>query len=135
MRLLIAVLLAAGLVGSLSAQDSAATHPKKVKRSTTVITFEEIDPIRTESPTAYELIQRLRPNFLHTRGPNTFGNAAGSVVPTPRVVIDGTPRGELDLLRQTPTIAIREIRYLNGADASIQFGTGYGGGAILIFTR
>lgn len=134
MRMLVLFLLV-GAVTPLAAQDSAAARPLKPRRQPNVITAEEIAAVQLESPTAYDVIQRLRPNFLHTRGPNTFGNASGSPVPTARVVIDGTPRGELDLLRQTPTVTVREIRYLNAADASIQFGTGYSGGAILVFSR
>lgn len=68
--------------------------------------------------------------------PGSFGNAAsGTPTPTARVVVDGTPRVGVGALAEISAMMVREIRYLNAADASIQFGTGYDGGAILVFTR
>lgn len=136
MKTLMLLVLACGCALPLSAQDSAAAtatkSPSKPKRRPDVISIEEIDPIRTEVTTAYDLVQRLRPNFLRGRGPTSFGSNA---IPVPRVVVDGTPRGQLDLLKQIPAMTIREVRYLKATDASIQFGTGYDGGAILVYTR
>ena len=60
-----------------------------------MIVVEEIDAIRTEVNTAHDIIQRLRPSFLRTRGASSFGNAAsGTPTPTPtaKVVVDGAPR-------------------------------------------
>ena len=101
-----------------------------------MIVVEEIDAIRTEVNTAHDIIQRLRPSFLRTRGASSFGNAAsGTPTPTAKVIVDGAPRGGLSSLDQISAMSVRELRYLNAADASIQYGTGYDGGAILVFTR
>jgi hypothetical protein len=58
-------------------------------------------------------------------GPSSCGFAAE----------DNSGRGSISVLRSIPSISIKEIRFLNGTDASIQFGTNYGGGAILVFTQ
>ncbi|MBL8989275.1 MAG: hypothetical protein JNJ80_23570 [Gemmatimonadetes bacterium] len=126
------VTLALLLAFALPAVAQDSTSKSKPKRRPDVISIEEIDAIRTEVATAHDIVQRLRPNFLRGRGPTSTGSRA---VPLARVVVDGTPRGEVDLLKQIPAMTIREVRYLKATDASVQFGTGYDGGAILVFTR
>ena len=123
------------LASTAWAQDSTPRKPG-LKREANVISFEEIDAIRAQVSTAFDVVQRLRPQFLRARGANSFGNARDArTVPYARVVVDGLPRGDLDVLRQIPVMTVREIRYLGSADASIKFGTGYDGGAILVVTR
>lgn len=134
MTRLASLLFFVALAEPLSAQDSAPRP--KLKRQPDLIVVEEIDPIRSEVQTARDIVQRLRPGFLRTRGASSFGNAAsGAVTPTPQVIVDGAPRGRLGALAEISASAVREIRYLNAADASIRYGTGYDGGAILVFTR
>lgn len=113
-----------------------AQETKKIKRRTNVISVEEIDQIRNEVSDAWELVKRLRPRFLSTRGAASFGNAAsGRAAPYAKVVVDGVGRGELHTLRQIPVMHVIEIRYLSAADASTRYGTGYDGGAIEVKTR
>jgi len=126
--------LVAWMAVPVAAQDSAVAK-SKFRRQPNVIVMEEIDAIRNEATTALAIVQRLRPNFLRTRGATSFGNARGGRTPVAQVVVDGAPRGDVTALSQIPAAAVREIRYLNAADATIQFGTGYDGGAILVFTR
>ena len=104
------------------------------KRQTNVISTEEIDAVRNEVPDAYQLVERLRPQFLRLRGGAARAdvNAAGVEI---QVVVDNSGRGSVSVLRSIPSISIKEIRFLNGTDASIQFGTNYGAGAILVFTQ
>jgi len=49
---------------------------KKVKHRADVITLEEIDAVRSEFSDAYDLVRRLRPQFLRSRGARSFGKAA-----------------------------------------------------------
>jgi len=136
MRWLLVALLATVAVAPLAAQDKNPAKQPKPKRQSNVISQEEIDPIRTEVSTGYDIVQRLRPNFLRGRGPTTLTNtSAGPAAPVPQIILDGAPRGDVDYLKQIPAMTIKEIRYLNASDASIQFGTGYDGGAILVKTR
>ncbi len=82
---------------------------------------------------AYEIIQDLHRTWLREdRRGASFGLGG------PRyalVVVDGTPRGELDELRQMSANEIEYIRFLSGPDATIKYGTGYPGGAIEVTSR
>ena len=126
----------AGLIVTLPAfaQDSAKTAKPKIKRSPNVISLEEIEQIRAEAPDAYAIVQRLRPQYFRVRGSGPFDPARPSEARGPKVVVDGTPRGDLDTLHQIPSTMVKEIRYLNAGDATTQYGTGYDGGAILVST-
>jgi hypothetical protein len=111
----------------------AVEKKEKVKRQTNVISFEELQSIQSEATDAYSAVERLRPQFFRIRGTNkTFGNSETLEI---RVVVDNAGRGGVESLRQIPTSTVKEIRYINGTDASIQFGTNYGAGAILVQTR
>jgi len=106
----------------------------KSKRQSNVITLEEIDAVRAEIPDAYQLIERLRPQFLRMRGGSGRLDTSQQGIEI-QVVIDNSGRGGLTVLHSIPTTTLKEVRFLNGADASIQFGTNFGAGAILVFTR
>jgi hypothetical protein len=120
----------------LAAQDTVENKPKKPKRQPNVISLEEIEAVRDQTDDAMGIIQRLRPQYLRARGATSLGNAAGGrAIPYARVVVDGMPRGELSVLTQIPAMTVKEIRYLGASEASVRFGTGYDGGAILVTTR
>lgn len=137
MRTIGALALLAALASPASAQDPAThTPPPKLKREANLISIAEIESVRDRSDNAMALVRQLRPQFLRARGANSFGNARGGrKVPYPKVIVDGMPRGELDVLNQIPAMTVKEIRFLGSADASVRFGTGYDGGAILVTTR
>jgi hypothetical protein len=50
----------------------------------------------------------------------------------PRVVVDDVSYGSIENLANLSANAVREIRYLNAADATTRWGTGYPGGVILV---
>ncbi|MBM4187308.1 MAG: hypothetical protein FJ206_08360 [Gemmatimonadetes bacterium] len=134
MRWFLSLVLLVGFAVPVVGQDSVKT--KKRKRDPNVITLEEIDAIRSELSNAYEIVSRLRPQYLRGRGSNSFGNArGGKAVPLAKIVVDGSPYGEVTSLNQISAMMVREIRYLGSGDASIKYGTGYDGGAILVSTR
>ncbi len=103
---------------------------KKVKRDPNRITAEEISQL-PEVGNAQEVITRLRPRFLQTRGVNQFLTSAP---PEPVVYVDEVKRGQIDALRSVPVRTIGEIRYLRGVDATTRWGIGHEAGAILIYT-
>lgn len=88
-----------------------------------LITVEEIDA--SSMSVVYDVVQQLRPQFLRPRP----GNIA------PVVYVDGSRRGGLDELRRIDKSTIREIRWVDGQDATTLYGTGHGGGAILLTSR
>lgn len=101
-----------------------------------VISTSEI--ARSSATNALELIQRLRPQFLSTRGavhgnPTTAGNRLERVDLV--VYLNESRLGGSDQLRDIPTAEIREIRYFSAADATTKWGTGHTAGAIQVLSR
>ena len=68
--------------------------------------------------TAFDAIRRLRPAWL-SRG-------------NPTIHLNGVPLSSFDQLEEVSARDVREMRFLNGPDASTRYGTGYVNGAILI---
>lgn len=87
-----------------------------------LITMEELEQLPTS--TAYDAISRLRPRWIQTR-----------MNEEPVVFMDGTRLGGLDVLHGIQVSQLREIRHLNGRDATTRYGTGYGGGTIEMRSR
>ena len=95
-----------------------------------LITEDEI--AATPSSNAYEVVAKLRPNFLKTRGRTTINAVANDRAV---VFLDGQYYGNLNTLRNLLATQIREIRYIGGTDAVTQYGMQYGGGVIAIKTK
>lgn len=86
------------------------------------ITREEITG--SSATTAYEAVRLLRPAFLRSRGGES-----------PVLYVDGVYRGDLRGMEQIPAATVREIRYLDSTDATMRYGTGHTGGAVLVTTQ
>jgi len=98
-------------------------------RSRNVISQEEID--QATVPNALELVQTLRPQFLRPRGTTGSMGAASSVV----AYLDGRRIGDIGELSAIPRGIVGEIRYVDANEATLLYGTGHAGGAILVVTR
>jgi hypothetical protein len=75
--------------------------------------------------TAYDALDRLRPNFLR---PHATGGRPATAYAV--VFIDGVRRGSLEVLRSVAANSIVEIRYLTAADATTRYGLDVEGGVI-----
>jgi len=95
-----------------------------------LITADEI--ARANASNAYEIVERLRPAFLRTRGAESLQNPTP---PTPIIYLDGMRYGTLQTLASVPAIGILSIQYMNAIDATQRYGFGHEGGALLITTR
>lgn len=77
------------------------------------------------------VIQRLRPQWLRTRG---GGTAQGKAII--QVIIDGQRyNGGPDVLRSVRAESVEEVSYMNAADATTRYGTDMAGGAIVVVTK
>ncbi|MGH7568442.1 MAG: TonB-dependent receptor plug domain-containing protein [Gemmatimonadales bacterium] len=125
------VLLPALLAGCSSASSSSRTAPAPAAAaSRDVITQSEIQ--NANVATAYDVVARLRGHWLRRRGAVSIQEPnAGEVV----VFVNEVRTGGAEVLRGIRTDETREIRYLNGPDATIRYGTGFGGGVIQVFTK
>lgn len=85
------------------------------------LTAEEI--AATNSLTAYEAVERLRPNFLRSR------------FYKPVVYVDNMRYGGLSSLYYILATDVEEIRFISAVDATTRWGTGHGGGVVLVTTK
>lgn len=131
--LLLASLLAPNLLPAQAQEAKAAKYQRNR------ITLEEIVRDATDFQTAYDIVLRLRPHFLHGRGSGpgktwersrqNSGNQGGSVV---KVIIEGGRRGDVSLLNEVDARTVMEISYLQGSEATTRYGTGYEAGVIIV---
>lgn len=101
-------------------------------RRSQIITQQEINAAGM-SGNAFELISRLRPNFLVSRGQTTLSGEASTAYPN--VYLDGVAFGDLGTLRNIDSGQIAEIRLYPAWEAQTKFGLGNNGGVIAITTR
>jgi len=130
-RRLIATALLSVAVGCASTGGSPAA-----RQNQNVISSEEITA--SAAPTAYDVIQKLRPNFLRTRGAVHGAPVGGNnMIETVDLVVylNENRLGGSDQLRQISTTDIREIRYFSASEATTKWGTGHSAGAIQIVSR
>ena len=126
-RHMLALFIAAGSIGCASAPASGVPQASR-----DVITEEQI---AAGAPgNAFEVISRLRPNFLLSRGSTTLGNAQRTSL-YPNVYVDGLPYGDINSLRNIDGAHIAEIRMYQAAEAQTRFGLGNSAGVIAITIR
>ena len=109
---------------------ACASAPTRGVRDSTTITAEEI--VASHEANAFEVVSKLRPQFLRSRGRTTITTGASEF---PSVFVDGQYYGDLNSLRTIIAPQIKVIHYYNGPDAVTKFGMLYGSGAIEVTTR
>ncbi len=98
----------------------------RVRRSANVITAEELAAVPEGD--LYTAIQRLRPNFLMSRGSTSINMPTGV-----QVFIDNNSRlGDVSALRQLQVSDVKEVQFFPASEATQRFGTGVPNGAILV---
>lgn len=119
----------------LAACASGGGGASAAKQNPNLISTEEI--VASSASNAYEVIQRLRPSFLRTRGAvhGTPGATNAMEMVDLVVYLNENRLGGSDQLRQISTNDIREIRYFNSSEATTKWGTGHSAGAIQVVSR
>jgi hypothetical protein len=113
---------------SAACASGGASTSSSSGQNRSVITQNDLASSGTE--TAYDVIQRLRPEYLRVK-PSQKGYLQGvGDAPPPTVIVGGQPSGTLDDLRHIPAIGLSRIRYYNIEEAKRAFGMQYEGGAI-----
>jgi hypothetical protein len=129
-RLGVLAVTAAALTASLTCSPSTQTAGARPSTSRRVLLAEEIRSVSATD--AYEAVQRLRPEWFRRRGQTSLQNqSAGAVV----VYLDGVRFGGPRSLEAVRAESVVHMEYLDASDATTRFGTGHGGGAILVTTR
>ena len=116
----------------LSAAAIACAPPSgtRAARDTNVITRQELDA--SVARNAYDAIQNLRPNYLRSRGTQTFDPTVSTQA---AVYLDSQRYGDITALKSMTLDAIEEIRYLSPSDATSRYGTNHTAGVIEVTTR
>lgn len=109
----------------------ACTHPLQVPAARrNIITQQEI--AASNATTAYDVIARLRGEFLRDRGPTSL------LLPSqnrPVVFLQDHEYGAVETLREFRSSDLAEIRFYTGSEAVTKFGTQYSGGVIQLVPR
>ena len=116
------------------ATPTTAAASRSPSRSQDVITEAEIASHPSDAANALELVQKLRPQMLRSRGMVSIHDSTGAAA-MPRVYVDNVSYGAIDALANITTSQVKEIRYINARDATTQWGTGNTGGVILVTTK
>jgi outer membrane cobalamin receptor len=116
------------VVLALVACTRQAASPGSADRDT--ITEEEIDGAHATN--AYEVVQKLRGNFLSNRGKTTI---LGKSSPTPMVYVDGVRFGEIPSLRNISATTVQSIRLYRAWEAQQRYGNDVMGGVIEVTTK
>jgi hypothetical protein len=117
------------LSSSLTLGACASAASDGTNRSRDVITFAELQQEELSSFSAHQVIGKLRPNWLRSRGTTMTGQFFAVVF------VDGVHMGDLDVLGSLPASEVEEIRFRSAGDATTRYGTGYPGGTIEVATR
>jgi len=96
-----------------------------------VITEDEI--IASRGSNAYEVIHKLRSNFLTNRGETSLNRSQSN--PYPTVYIDDQEFGPISTLSSIPAAQITMIRMYRVSEANSKYGTHNLSGVIAITTR
>jgi hypothetical protein len=92
------------------------------------ITAEALEAVNVQD--AFMAVQRLRPQWLRSRGPTSINRSEALAV-----FLDNARMGGVEQLRNIPVSSIESIEYLDASEATQRWGTGYTRGAILVTTR
>lgn len=95
-----------------------------------VITEDEIRS--AEEGTIYDVIAKLRPQYLRDRGPIALVGGARDVA---TVFLNSQEYGPIAIMQNVPADDISEVRYYSGIDAVTKFGRYYGTGVIQLISR
>lgn len=116
--------------GCATGSGTAASPSSLPPTSQRVLGAEEIQSVA--ALTAYQAVKRLRPQWLRRRGVISIRSpGSGQVV----AYVDGVRVGGAEALERVQAVAVVEMEYLSGSEATTRFGEGHGGGAILVRTH
>lgn len=130
------LICAAAIVAAIVASSACASVPaprsgdEEPARDRDMISEQEIRELPVT--TAWELVSRLRPHWLRSRGP---ASVRGGGPEYPVVYVDEIRSGNIEFLHQISTMVVAEIRFISGRDATTRMGLNHGAGAIMVTTH
>jgi hypothetical protein len=122
------VAVAAACLLAACAGASKRGHSDHANR--TSLSYEQLSG--TNSENLYDAIEKLRPDWLSSRGPTSVTNPAPTVV---SVFMNGTMLGKADYLREMHVLDVSEVRFWDAGQATVRFGNGHPRGVIELMRR
>ena len=123
----------AGLVLSAAVLTTACAMGGTTSLAPAVADRIESDAIRgSTAGNAYELVRRMKPQWLQGRGRESLRSARESV---PVVYVGSTRQGTVEILHSFALGGIEELLYVDATTATTRYGSGHGGGVILVVLR
>ena len=121
-------LFALATVIACASSGTSASNPPHTDRN--VILANELASVPQGN--LFEVIQRLRPNFLRSRGESSIA-IQGADYPT--VYMDGRVYGDVGSLRQIVSSQVEAVRYYDAPSAQQRFGMISGSGVIEVTSK
>ena len=101
--------------------------PGSSPTSRNLITGEDV--AGSSAHTAYELVERLQPQWLTSRGNVSLTDASATI---PSVFLGGVQVGDVEYLRNVLAEDVAEMRYYPPGEAGARFGMGHQRGVIVL---
>jgi len=95
-----------------------------------VVTHEQL--AATNSTDLYRALEKLRPEWLTSRGPTSIANAEPSQA---SVYMNGQHLGTVDYLREIRVSDVQSVRYWAAGPAAARFGMGHPRGVIEVIPQ
>lgn len=121
-----------GLVATLLLAGCVTAKPRDVQGGGDVVSEAEIEALHVSS--AYDVVTRKRPSFLHSRGRETSPDARIPPIPA-HVFMDDTYYGDINTLKAVPASQLAEVRFYQSFEAQYKFGSDHIGGVIQLITK
>ena len=126
------LMLATVFIGCASSGPPSPTG-NPIRKSANLITADEIVEAHADVNTAFEVVARLRPNWMAPHGvTSSVNNGAGTEYAL--VYLDGQRYGDLQTLRNIAAYHVGEIRYYNITEAGARFGIRGGASGVIEVT-
>lgn len=119
-----------GLTLTLTACSGASAGGSAApRRNGNAISVQELEEPSISTLSVYDAIMRLRPTWLRERGATSVRGTSL----LPEVILNESP-SSVDMLRGLRASDVTALEYMNAADATTLYGTGYANGVIKVRT-
>ena len=124
------VLAAAAL--TFSACSSATTSGGSPNERRSNITAEEIKQVSNPGWSAYDLISKVRPEWLRARNAQTLREPDPIY---PIIYLDDIENGDIESLKDITISRVASVQFITPYETTARFGQTYAGGAIMVRTH
>lgn len=126
---LLAVCSACASSAARSANEGSSSST--VRRSRNVLSRAELNEVEIAEMNVLQAVRRFRPHFLSSGGASSMSGPGSQLL----VYLGEVRLGNASSMEQIRMSEVEAVEYLSGSEATLRFGTGHAGGAIVIRRR